>query len=203
MNILKSSENQKKNNTENMTNIKNEYVEIVFSGSGGQGIILAGKILAEAASLYDNKEAAMTMSYGPEARGGASKAEIIISSAPIDYPKVTRPCVLIALNQESMNKYGNILADGGLLIADESLVKTIPSSIKNVFKAPFTTLATKILEAPIVANIVCLGAVAALTNVVSREALIKTVITRVSEKALLVDRVALDIGYKIVREANR
>ncbi len=176
--------------------------EIVISGSGGQGIILAGRILAEAASIYDRKEAVMAQSYGPEARGGASRAEIIISEKKIDYPKVMNVDILLAMTQEAMDKYGFLLGPNGLLIADETLVKEIPSRFKCVFKAPFSLQAIKLLGAPIVSNIIALGALASITKVISRDALIRTLLDLVSKKVLVMDRIAIDTGFKLAQESG-
>ncbi|MDP3789004.1 MAG: 2-oxoacid:acceptor oxidoreductase family protein [Candidatus Omnitrophota bacterium] len=179
-----------------------ESYEVVFSGSGGQGIILGGRIFAEAASIYDNKEAIMTQSYGPEARGGASRAEVIISPAKIDYPKVRRADVLLAMTQAALNAYGNMLGENGLLIVDEILVKDVPRRFKNVFKAPFSTLASKLLDNPIVLNIIALGSLAAITNAVSREALIRATLDHVPRKVLVLDRIAVDVGFKAVEDSG-
>ena len=181
---------------------KAERFEIVLSGSGGQGMILAGKILAEAACIYDEKEAVMTQSYGPEARGGASRAEVIISSEPIDYPKVLDMDILLTMTQEALDKYGKLLNPKGLLIVDETFIKNIPSHYENVFKAPFSSLAIKLLEAPIVANVIALGALAAITNVVTRDALIHAVLACVPDKALMLDRISVDIGFKVAQESG-
>ena len=107
-----------------------ERYEVILSGSGGQGAILAGKILAEAAALYDNKAAIMTQSYGPEARGGASRAEVIISADAIDYPKVTKADILLVMTQQSLDAYGNMLKDDGLLIADDIFVSSEPMFVR-------------------------------------------------------------------------
>ena len=177
-------------------------IEITISGSGGQGMILAGKILAEAAAIYDNKEAIMSQSYGPEARGGASRAEIIISSEPINYPKVMQTSILLVMTQEAMDKYGEELKPQGLLIVNETLVTSIPKQFKNVFKAPFTSLAMNELKAQIVANVIALGTLAELTGVVSREALLKAVIDMVPKKALALDKQAVDIGFKLAAQSS-
>jgi 2-oxoglutarate ferredoxin oxidoreductase subunit gamma len=176
--------------------------EIVISGSGGQGVILAGRILAEAAALYDGKEAVMAQSYGPEARGGASRAEIIISEQKIHYPKVMNVDILLVMTQEAMDKYGTLLGPNGLLIVDETLVKRIPESFKYVFKAPFSFQAMKLLGAPIVTNIVALGALVSITKVISRDALIRTVLDLVSKKVVVMDRIAVDTGFKIAQESG-
>ncbi len=102
--------------------------EIRLAGSGGQGLILAGIILAEAAGVYDGKFVCQTQSYGPEARGGASKAEVVISDAEIDYPKAIQPDVLLAMNQKSLDAFSSDLKPGGLLLVDADLVLEVPAS---------------------------------------------------------------------------
>ena len=95
--------------------------ELRFSGAGGQGLITAGIIMAKAASIYEGKQAVQSQSYGPEARGGASKSEVIISDGPIDYPKVTQCDALLAMTQEAANKYSHDLKEGGVLLIDSDL----------------------------------------------------------------------------------
>lgn len=200
MNILNLFRRSKENPQKDPS--RTDRFEIILSGSGGQGIVLAGRILAEAAALYDNKEAIMAQSYGPEARGGASRAEIVISPVKIGYPKVMDADVLLAMTQEAMDKYGELLSPRGLLIVDDTFVKKVPSRIKHVFKVPFSSIAIKLLEGQIVANIIALGALASITKAVSREALIKEVLARVSEKVLVKDRVAVDAGFKTVADSG-
>tara|TARA_B100000315_G_scaffold254646_1_gene296161 strand:- start:694 stop:1320 length:627 start_codon:yes stop_codon:yes gene_type:complete len=176
--------------------------EVILSGSGGQGMILAGRILAEAASIFEDKVAVMTQSYGPEARGGASKAEVIIGEGNIDYPKVMSADILLCMTQEAMDKYAASLNKDGLLVVDETFVNKIPPGFKNVFGAKISTAAIKVLDTRIVANIIALGCIAAITNIVSREALIKTVLHLVPDKALVIDRIAVDSGFKLVRDSK-
>ena len=142
--------------------------EIRLAGSGGQGLILAGIILAEAAGIYDGKFVCQTQSYGPEARGGASKAEVVISDAEIDYPKAIQPDVLLAMNQKSLDAFSSDLKPGGLLLVDADLVKEAPAS--RVLALPFTRIARELGRA-MAANIVALGALAQLTGAVSLESL--------------------------------
>lgn len=98
-------------------------VQVRIAGYGGQGVVLAGMLLGRAASLYDGKEAVFMQSYGPEARGGASSADVIISDTPVDYPLVTEPDVLMCLFQEAYMCYRKGLKPGGLLILESDLVK--------------------------------------------------------------------------------
>ena len=116
--------------------------EIRLAGSGGQGLILAGMILAEAAGIYDGKFVCQTQSYGPEARGGASKAEVVISDAEIDYPKAIQPDVLLALNQKSLDTFTSDLKPGGLLLVDADLVQEVPA--RRVLALPFTRMAREL-----------------------------------------------------------
>jgi 2-oxoglutarate ferredoxin oxidoreductase subunit gamma len=142
--------------------------EIRLVGSGGQGLILAGIILAEAAGLYDGKFVCQTQSYGPEARGGASKAEVVISDAEIDYPKAIQPDVLLAMNQKSLDAFISDVKPGGLLLVDADLVTEFPAS--RAVALPFTRIARDLGKA-MVANIVALGALAQLSGLVSLKSL--------------------------------
>lgn len=200
MNILRLFRKRRQPSPERIVTAKR--TEVAISGSGGQGIILAGKILAESVSIYDGKEAVMTQSYGPEARGGASKAEIVISDAPILYPKVIKVNILLCMTQQSMDKYSRMLDPDGLLIVNETFVKNVPEVFKNVFKAPFTMMAMKILGNQLVANVIALGALVAITKIVSRKSLIRAVLDKVPRKVLVVDRVAVDTGFKVVEDSG-
>ena len=168
----------------------NRY-EIRLAGSGGQGLILAGIILAEAAGVYDGKFVCQTQSYGPEARGGASKAEVVISDAPIDYPKAIQPDVLLALNQKSLEAFSADLKPGGLLLVDADLVKEAPAG--RVLALPFTRIARELGRA-MAANIVALGALAQLTGAVSLESLTAAVLARVPKGTEDLNRQALAAG---------
>jgi 2-oxoglutarate ferredoxin oxidoreductase subunit gamma len=165
--------------------------EIRLAGSGGQGLILAGIILAEAAGVYDGKFVCQTQSYGPEARGGASKAEVVISDAPIDYPKAIQPDVLLALNQKSLEAFSADLKPGGLLLVDADLVKEAPAG--RVLALPFTRIARELGRA-MAANIVALGALAQLTGAVSLESLTAAVLARVPKGTEDLNRRALAAG---------
>lgn len=180
-------------------NEKDERYEIRLSGAGGQGLILAGIILAEAAGIYDNKNVVQTQSYGPEARGGASKSEVVISKKEIDYPKVTDPDVLLALTQEACDKYHPDLKEKGILIVDSFYVRNLPSC-REVVSLPITSVAEKEIGRKLVANIVALGVITELTGVVSREAIKKAVLERVPEGTEKMNEKALNAGFRIARE---
>ncbi|MFP3895801.1 MAG: 2-oxoacid:acceptor oxidoreductase family protein [Anaerolineales bacterium] len=169
-------------------------IEIRLAGAGGQGLLLAGLILAEAAVLYDHKQACQTQSYGPEARGGASKSEVIIDDEPIDYPKVMAADVLLALSQEACDKYYHDLKRDGLLIVDSVHVRRIPTN--RAFGLPITQIAGERTERAITANIVGLGVLAGLTDVVSEEALQKAVAERAPGDTAEINLEALAAGLE-------
>jgi len=177
--------------------------ELRFSGAGGQGLILAGVIMAEAASIYDGKQAVQSQSYGPEARGGASKSEVIISDRPIDYPKATVVDALLALTQEACDKYSHDLKEGGVLLIDSDLVKNEPKGNFKVTKFNITNTAKNEVGREIVTNIVALGAMVALTGAVSRESAEKAVLARVPEAFLELNKKAFNLGYEKALAANK
>ena len=154
---------------------------IRIAGFGGQGIILAGIVIGKAASLYDNMFAVQTQSYGPEARGGASKTEVVISDGEIDYPKVQKPDIFIAMSNEALMAYLDDLKDGGTLIVDPDMIKEediLPFIEKhgiNYYKAPVTRTAAERIGLNIVANIVMVGAITKITKVVSEDAARKAI----------------------------
>lgn len=168
--------------------------EICLSGSGGQGLILAGIILAEAAGVYEGKYVAQTQSYGPEARGGASKAEVVISNEEIDYPMTTRLDLLLAMNQKSSDQFYFDLKPEGMLVVDSTFVSQTPTT--KAIRIPFTEIARKELGREMVANIIALGALAALTRIVSLKALEAAVLARVPTGTEELNRKALQLGSK-------
>jgi 2-oxoglutarate ferredoxin oxidoreductase subunit gamma len=178
--------------------LPDDRVEVRLSGSGGQGLILAGLILAEAAGIYDGREVAMVQSYGPEARGGASKAEVIISDEPIDYPLCTSVDLLLAMNQEAADSYSWDLKSGAWILVDADLVNHPPSS--RALALPFTAAARDKLKRPMVANVVALGAIAEITGLVSRRALEKALADRVPPGTQDLNRKAFALGVKLAKD---
>ena len=174
-----------------------ERYEIRLSGSGGQGLILAGIILAEAAGVYEEKYVAQTQAYGPEARGGASKAEVIISNEEIDYPMATRLDLLLAMNQKSCDAFYFDLKPEGLLVVDSTFVSQTPTT--KAIRIPFTEIARKHLGKEMVANIIALGSIAALTGVVSQRSLKAAVLARVPPGTEELNTKALHLGRKEVQ----
>ncbi len=178
-----------------------DRVEIRLAGEGGQGMILAGIILAEAAAIYDSKNAIQTQNYGPEARGGASKAEVIISAQVIDYPEVICADVLVALSQEACDKYASNLKKNGLLIVDSEKVGRVP--VNSAIKAPITRLAEEATGKAITANVVALGVLIGMTGVVSRPAIEKAVTARAPKGTEDMNMAALQTGFDIAEKYSR
>ncbi len=168
-----------------------------FSGTGGQGLITAGIILAEAAIL-DGKEAIQSQSYGPEARGGSSKAEAIISDDKIYFGRVTCPDVLLAMSQEAANKYTKDCGKDSIVITDSLFVTEVPGTCKERIDLPITHTAIGACGKSLFANIVALGAVVALTHCVSEEALEKAVLNRVPKGTEEANKKALQAGKELI-----
>lgn len=173
-----------------------ERKELRLSGSGGQGLITGGIILAEAA-LYDGLNVVQSQSYGPEARGGASKAEVIISNEEISYPKVTDCDILLSLTQLSCDKYLKGLKPGGILIIDESVAKPSRDDIR-IYKVPILDTAANKLNKAMVANIVALGVIYSVTKLVTKESLEKAVLARVPKGTEELNKAALKEGFELV-----
>ena len=170
--------------------------ELRFSGSGGQGMILAGIIIAEAAAIYDGKKAVQSQSYGPESRGGASRSEVIISDEDIDYPKATSIDAMLALTQEACAKYHKDIKKGGILLIDSDEVKKVPAGDVKVCSFPIISTARDVLGKEIVANIISLGLITEITRIVSHEAIEKAVLARVPDAFLELNKKALHIGFE-------
>lgn len=170
--------------------------EVRLSGAGGQGIVLAGQILGQAASLYEKgKSATFTQSYGPEARGGSCSAEVVISNESVGYPYVINPQVLVIMSQEAYNKYTQNLNPGTLVIVDKDLVKLDPTKKLKILSIPATNLARE-MGRVVVANIVMLGFVAAVSDVVSAEALKESIVATVPEGTGEFNIKAFTVGYE-------
>jgi 2-oxoglutarate ferredoxin oxidoreductase subunit gamma len=174
--------------------------EIRLSCEGGQGIILAGVILAEAA-IYDGFNAIQSQSYGPEARGGASKAEVIISDDEINYPKIKLPDILMILSIEAYKKYFKNISSNGIIIIDNSIQIT-DNSLANIFKLPIIETAEEKVKKPISTNIVALAVLQSITKVVSKNSLEKSVFNRVPKSSIDFNKKALELGYKLVDSLN-
>jgi len=174
-----------------------ERVEIILCGFGGQGILTAGYMLGAAAVRYDNKESSFVPSYGPEARGGECASRIVIANEPIDYPFITQVDIMVAMSQPAYSKYIEWLKEGGIVIYDQDLVHLDERAKKasKVYSIPATRIAER-LGNRIVANVVMLGYLCALTGVVSYDALKKAIRDRVPKKFLELNLKAFEEGYE-------
>lgn len=170
---------------------------MVFSGSGGQGVITAAIILAEAAVLYENLVAVQSQSYGPEARGGATRADVVIADTEIRYPKVIQPNILVCLTQEAYNQFYPIIRPGGLLLTDTRFVKTQRKVDALQKEIPMYETVMKKIGKPIVFNMCMLGSVIGLTNLVKSNSIIKVLKNRIPPNFLKINQEALNIGIEL------
>lgn len=170
----------------------NSRYEIRFSGSGGQGIITAAVVMADACGAWDGKNVCQTQSYGPEARGGKSKAELVISNSPIDYPKAMNVNLLLAMTQAACDAYFYETRDDGLLIVDSTFVDQIPTS--RSVAIPFTQIAREVIGRELVSNMVALGAVGYLSGQVNMANLEKALHSRVPKGTEQMNSDALNAG---------
>ena len=174
--------------------------EIRFSGSGGQGIITAGMVLGEGASLFDGKYVVQTQSYGPEARGGACKTELIIADYPVNYPKPILADILLAMSQAAYDKYIHEIKDDAFVVVDSSLVQYKPA--KGVYPVPITKLAAEEVGLKVTANVVALGVISSLTKIASYEALERALLSRVPRGTEEINQKALALGKKLEFKDN-
>ena len=175
-----------------------DCVAIRLSGSGGQGLILAGRLLAEAAALYDGLDVVQTNSYGPEARGGASRSEVVIGRGEIDILHSEKVHALICLNQASCDAYYHDLVHHGLLIIDSDTVKVVPTTW--VLEVPMASLAKKEVGNAMVANVIALSVLCAVSNVVTRGALTETIRNRVPPAHRESNLKAVEVGFAAAQQ---
>ncbi|MFC1798419.1 2-oxoacid:acceptor oxidoreductase family protein [Thermodesulfobacteriota bacterium] len=177
-----------------------ERVRMVFSGSGGQGVITAAIILAEAAVLHEGLVAVQSQSYGPEARGGATRSDVIVSGSEIHYPKVIQPNVLVCLTQLAYNKYASIIRPGGLLVTDSRYVQTERKVDARQKELPLYQNVMETIGKPIVFNICMLGAVIQMTELLQPESVIRVLENRIPAGFLEMNRQALQLGIDLAEE---
>jgi 2-oxoglutarate ferredoxin oxidoreductase subunit gamma len=176
---------------------------IVFTGSGGQGVITAAIILAEAAAIHENLNAVQTQSYGPEARGGATRADVIISGKPIRHPKVINPHILVCLTREAYTKYAGILRPGGLLLTDTKYVEIDHRvDARQVELNMYETVMEEIGKS-IVFNICMLGAVIRLGGLIDPASIIKVLNAKIDPEMIQMNSRALQIGIELAEESMK
>lgn len=177
--------------------------EVLFSGFGGQGVILASVILGRAAAVYENLYAVQTQSYGPESRGGASKAEVVISDEPIDYPKTLQPDYAVFFSQEAYNKYLRTVKEGATVIIEKDLVPHRDLDFEkklNVIALPLTEIAEETTGLSLTMNILTLGLLVGITGIVSREAIEQAVRDSVPKGTEEINVRALHRGFELAEE---
>ncbi len=174
--------------------------EIRLSGEGGQGLVLAGVILAEAVGIHGGKYVAYTQSYGPESRGGGCRSDLVVSDQPIDYPICSRLDLLLCLTQKACDKYWPGLKEGALLIVDSTRVTQLPCGPFQVVSVPILRSAKLKLGKEVVANMVCLGVIAKLSGLVTLEGLQQALLARVPKGTEGINQRALEAGYNLAGE---
>ena len=179
--------------------------EIRFAGSGGQGVILAAVITGEAASIYEEGlHVVQSQSYGPEARGGKSKAEVVISTEPIDYPKAIKPNLQVILTQQAAEEYAGETLPGGRIIYDDFFVTSFPQVDANVYYLPIIRTAREKIGKEIVTNMVALGAVARvleLEKITKPESSKKAILGKVPQGTKQLNSQAFDEGYELFKNS--
>ena len=174
--------------------------EIRISGFGGQGVVLSGMILGKAFSLFEGMEAVMTQAYGPEARGGASSANIVVADRPIDYPFVQEADILVALSQEAYTRFRPEAKPDAIVIIDNELVTPHEDDVTQ--NIPATKLAEE-LGRRIVANVVMLGFFTAVTGLVKREAMEKAIEDSVRPKTFELNLKAFEAGFQFAHQKEQ
>ncbi len=177
--------------------------EIRIAGFGGQGIVLSGHIVGKAAAIYDKGFATLTQSYGPESRGGSCRAEVIVSEVSVDYPYVVNPQVQIILSQEAYTEYGQNAPPGTLVIVDSDLVNIEPSKNPKPLSIPASRMARDLGRA-VVANIIVLGFLAAVSDIASYEALKNSILDSIPKGTESFNMKAFELGYDYgVKHGNK
>jgi len=177
-----------------------ERCRMVFSGSGGQGVITAAIILAEAAVLHEGLVAVQSQSYGPEARGGATRSDVIVADSAIRYPKVIQPNVLVCLTQQAYGKFYSMIRPGGLLVTDSRYVKLEKKVDARQVELPMHASVMERIGKGIVLNICMLGAVIGLTKLVKGESIMKVLEKQIPKQFLEMNRKALELGAELVKD---
>ena len=180
-----------------------ERCRIVFSGSGGQGVITAAIILAEAAVLHEGLNAVQSQSYGPEARGGASRSDVIIADTDIRFPKVVQPNVLVCLTQEAYNRFSGLIRPGGLLLTDSHYVREERKADAWQVELPMYKTVMDKIGRPIVFNVCMLGVLIGLTELVKLDSVMKVLQSRIPAGFLDVNKQALELGLYLAESFKK
>ena len=178
-------------------------IRMVFSGSGGQGVITAAIILAEAAVIYEGLNATQAQSYGAAARGGATRSDIIIADKAINFPEVTQPNILVCLTQEAYNTYSSIIRPGGTLLTDKRFVQTTRKVDAKQVELPMYETVMEKIGKPVVFNICVLGALIGITEILQPQSVMSSVADRVPKDFLTMNNRAFDLGLVLGAQFHR
>ena len=174
-----------------------------MAGLGGQGMITAGIILARSIAIYGKKYVAQSQSYGPEARGGSAKSEVVISDEKIIYPHVINPDILVVMSKEAMKKYLDKVKPNGILIYDSSILEKPERKGINIYAVPATKIAFENLNTKGVANIVMLGALIQITQIINKKLIEKTIKEVFPEKFWEINLKALNMGIEFAKKLTK
>jgi 2-oxoglutarate ferredoxin oxidoreductase subunit gamma len=169
-------------------------VRLVFSGSGGQGVITAAIILAEAAVIHEGMNATQSQSYGAAARGGSTRSDIIISDSEIDFPEVTQPNILVCLTQDAYNSYSSLIRPGGTLLTDSRYVQITRKVDAKQIELPMYERVMEKIGKPVVFNICVLGALIGITEVIRSKSVMAAVAGKVPKDFVDLNNRAFDLG---------
>ncbi len=173
---------------------------LIFSGSGGQGVITAAIILAEAAVICEGQNATQSQSYGAAARGGATRSDVIISDETIYFPEVKQANIMVALTQEAYNTYSSLVRPGGIIITDSKYVKIAKNVGSKQIEVPMYEKVMEQIGKPIVFNICMLGALLGITEFMKPTSVMKIVKTRIPEDFIQMNEDALELGMELGTE---
>lgn len=180
--------------------MSNMHYEMRFGGTGGQGMMLMGDVLAQAAGIQEGKEVVLLKSYGPEARGGACRSELITDTENINYPALSRPDFVLAMSQLACVSYtGDMDTENGVLLVDSDLVSQVPETVKHVYRLPLTRIAKEETGRVITANVVALGAISVLAKGAGEASILTAILNRFPEKLHAINRKAFEAGANAAR----
>lgn len=182
--------------------IPKNTTRLVLSGSGGQGVITAAIIIAEAAALYSGKNATQTQSYGAAARGGATRSDIIISEHNINYPGVIQPNILVTLTQNAYNDFSTVVRPGGLLLLDPKFVDIQKKADAKTISLPMYEMVMDNIGKPIVYNICMLGTLVGITQIVEQDSVMKVLQQRIPKGFLEMNQKAYEMGVALGEECQ-
>ena len=172
-------------------------VRMVFSGSGGQGVITAAIILAEAAVIHEDMNAVQSQSYGAAARGGSTRSDIIISEREIDFPGVTQPNILVCLTQDAYNSYASVIRPGGILLTDSRYVETTRKVDAKQIEIPMYDNVMEKIGKPVVFNICMLGTLVSITELLKPKSVLAAIAAKVPRDFIELNTNAFELGMEL------